>query len=209
MNSTDKPIDPPTWPKVNIEEKFQNSFKEILSDEREKEEKKQNLVLFGVPEENAPEDNKETKKKDNGKVADIVCFVNKDCEPDDLRCCTVTRLGKKRENAEKPRPIKVSFDSFELKRKTLKNAKLLRDYKIKNIGISPDKTKKELEEDRRLRTELRRQKESDQNTEYMIFEKKVMKRNEITKIREERDKIYREKKALTTRDPPGSGELQA
>ena len=203
--------DPPTWPKPNTEENIQTSFREILEEERDKEEKKKNLIFFGVTEEKAPEDNRETKKKDHDKVADIVCFVNKDCEPEDLLQCTVTRIGKKMVNAEKPRPIKVVFDSFEQKRKTLKNARQLKEYNIKNIGISPDKTKKELEEDRCLKTELRRIREADQNTEYMIFEKKVMKRDEVSKIREDRSKKYREKMANSSKDPPegGSGAKQA
>ena len=188
-----------------MEENFQNSFKEILKDDRDTEEKQKNLVFFGVPEVNAQSDNKDTKKKDHEKVTDIVCFVNKDCEPEDLKNCTVFRIGKRKEDSDRPRPIKVTFDSFEQKRKTLKNARNLKDYKIKNIGISPDKTQKDIEEDRRLRTELRRKKESDQENEYMIFEKKVMKRVEVTKIREDRDKLYKEKMAQTARDPPASG----
>ena len=203
MNPKQQQIDPPPWPKLKMEENIQNSFKEILTEDREKEEKKQNLVMFGVPEEKAPGDTKESKKKDHEKVTDIVCFVNKDCEPDELKHCTVTRLGKKKEDATRPRPIKVTFDSFELKRKTLKNARQLKEYKIKSIGISPDKTKKELEEDRTLRTELRRAKDTDQNTQYMIFEKKVMKRDEVTKIREERDKHFRDRVTHSSGDPPG------
>lgn len=199
----------PVWPKV--EQNIQSSFEEVFINQKEIEEKKYNIVLFGVPESGEPKDGKNNKKEDHDKAVDVVCHLDDQVSPDDLEPsdCKVTRLGRKRpEQDEKPRPIKVELPDVETRKRVLKNARLLKSYKIKKIGVSHDKTKKELEADRVLRADLRKTREENADVEYIIYDKKVMKKVEADKLREQKEKQYRErqegKEKFTQRDNPNS-----
>ena len=99
----------------------------------------------------------------------------------------ITRIGwRKSETEGKPRPVKVKFSRSGMRGSMLRNARNLKDYKIPKLGISHDKTEKELEEDRKLRTELKVKREADTTTEYVIYQKKIMKKQEADKIKAER-----------------------
>ena len=175
------------WP--TVETKIQDSMAEIIQDQRDKEEKQNNLILFGLPESAQMEDGRDNKVEDHKKVADAFLHVDKDLQPSmvDQNQIEVTRIGrKKNENDGKPRPVKVKFSRSGTRVSLLRNARNLKDYKIPKLGISPDKTQKELEEDRKLRTELKIKREADTKTDYVIYQKKVMMKSEADKIKEER-----------------------
>ena len=139
----------------------------------------------------------------------MVCHLDDQVIPGDLGTsyCKVTRIGRKKpEQDEKPRPIKVELPDVDTKKRVLKNARLLKSYKIKKIGVSHDKTKKELEADRILRADLRKRREEDKDVEYIIYDKKVMKKVEADKLREQKEKLYKERqeKGFTQRGGPSS-----
>ena len=195
----------PAWTKV--ERNIQSNFEEVLTNQMEKEEKKCNLILFGVEEANASDD--------HFTAVDVVLHLDDEIKEEDLRpsFCKVTRLGKRKDGPdEKPRPIKIELPDQDIKKRALKNARLLKDYKIKKIGISHDKTKKEIEADRVLRAELRKKREQDTEGEYTIYDKKVMKKEEADKIKEQKEKLFKERQDRYTQrgDPKGDmGQAQA
>ena len=203
----------PAWPKV--EKNIQHSVEEVLCNQAEKEEKKCNLILFGVTESAQTTEGKDNTREDHNKAVDIVCHLDDLIDSDDLRptFCKVSRLGRKKPGQdEKPRPIKVELPDIDIKNRALKNARLLKDYKMKKIGVSHDKTKKELDADRVLRADLRKKREENTGVEFIIYDKKVMKKEEADKLREHKEKLYKERQnKLTERgDPVGEkGPVQA
>ena len=63
-----------------------------------------------------------------------------------------------------------------------------------------------------LRADLRKQREENKDVEYIIYDKKIMKKVEADKLREQKEKIYRERQNnLTERGDPVSekGPVQA
>ena len=187
---------PVIWPKV--ETKLQSSFTEVLKEQKEIEEKKCNIIAFNVPESKKTKEGKDDFIEDHKSVAAFLRHIHEDFneEATDPRHCKVKRLGRRREGEDdKPRPIKIEFDSQEMKEKALRNARLLKDYIIPRIGLSHDKTKKEIEQDRVLKGQLTKKRESDPTTEYQIYNKEIMTKEEANAIKEEKQRIYRERQA--------------
>lgn len=79
-------------------------------------------------------------------------------EESDYKIVKVIRLGKKREEGAKPRPMLIKLEEEEQKWNIIKNARNLKDEMDlikKNIGISRDMTVKEREQDFNLRQQLK------------------------------------------------------
>ena len=196
----EKVVAPPVlWPKV--ETQLQSSFTEVLNEQKEIEDKKCNIILFNVPEPKKTAIGKDDFIEDHKVVADILLHLHEDLneEATDPRRCKVKRLGKRREGEdERPRPIKIEFSTLEAKEKALKNARRLKDYNIPRIGLSHDKTKKEMNEDRVLKGQLLKKREADPTTEYTIYNKEIMTKDQAKSIREEKQRIYNERQARAT-----------
>ena len=63
-----------------------------------------------------------------------------------------------------------------------------------------------------MRAELRKKREEDAEGEYTIYDKKVMKKEEATKIKEHKERLYKERQNRYTQrgDPQGgNGQAQA
>ena len=189
-----EPLAPVVWPKV--EHNIQSTVVEVLDDQREKEEKKLNVIIYNLPESEDTLEGKDNIKVEQEKVIDILTYLHPDIKPSDKdpNECDVTRLGRKRRGpGEKPRPVKVTLNKMETKEKVLRNARQLKDYKIPRIGLSHDKTKKEMEADRKLKSELMKKREENPSVEFQIFNKEIMTREEANMIKQERDRIYKER----------------
>ena len=140
---------------------------EVIRDQEDKKEKQNNIILFGLPESAQMENGKDNQVEDHKKVAEALLHIDKDMQPSmvDQTQMEVSRIGwKKNENESKPRPVKVKFSRSGMRESLLKKARNLKDYKIPKLGISHDKTSKELEEDRNLRTEQKFKREADTKT---------------------------------------------
>ena len=103
----------------NIEKNISVSVTEVLSDQREIDEKKKNLMVFNLSESLDP-------KSDLIKVKEVLTHVNPEADIEQLNCDNVTRLGSKKstdgENS-KPRPVKIVFKDSDTKWQFIKNAK--------------------------------------------------------------------------------------
>ena len=140
-----------------INEEFEE--KQKLDDEtRLREKKKNNLIVFNMPEKEDVSDNEELMMNDFSKLKQIY-QGRVDLKERDL--LNVTRLGNK--NPEKIRPILLVFKDEEIRTKILRNN---RDLKLKEDNISSsiyvhiDRTQKQRETEKELRAELKRRKDS-------------------------------------------------
>ena len=155
----------------NMENRMENKVTDMLKtseremilkvnnemDERfERFKRKNNLVLYGVPESRKGNDNdrmKEDIERTNLLLEKLEVTVEK---------FKSARLGNKI-NADKIRPIKIELEKEEDKYKILKGAgkiKNIEDEDLKKIIISPDMTIKQRELDRILREELKNRRQA-------------------------------------------------
>ena len=161
-----------------LEEKIKTQVEEVINDQKEKEEKKNNLILFNIPEGNG-EDAQADNKKDTEQVKDVLNFVCPDVNLKEIDC--TMRLGQKRDDIKRPRPVKVTLVNTEAKGKILKNAKKLKNHEsFSKVGIASDKTKKEMQEYRALKEKLDERKKA--NEDVVIFRGQVVLRDDIKKI---------------------------
>ena len=149
-----------------IDQKLKQHSEEKLEEKR-KEGREQNLIIYGIPEqnENYLEQLKEDFRVIQELYSDRVNIIHEDI-------ANLTRLGTKR--GEKTRPIRITFVSAEKRIKFLRNNKNLllydetfppceavfcnTDENHLHIYVSPDKTKQERELENKLRNELKERK---------------------------------------------------
>ena len=168
----------------SLENKVQVQVNQVYEDQREKEEKKNNIILFNVPETENREPI-EGVRDDADLVREILTHVSPDISFNTLDAASITRLGALREENARPRPIKVKLTYIDHKFKLLKACRNLTDYKrFSKIGLSKDKTKFEMIEDKRLKDEVEKRKRDDPNADPVIFRGKVMERKIRDDVRE-------------------------
>ena len=176
----------------SVEETMQISIQEALDDSKEKEEKKNNAIIFGL-EESKKEDGMtedDTKKDDLSKVNKLLRAAQGDEATPINDINQVTRLGKRKEDeSARPRPVKVSFDTSEEKWQLVRNSKKIKSTPcFKDVNVHHDRTKKELNEDRALKAECTKRR-NQTGLDYVIFAQKVMLRKDIDKFKEERARM--------------------
>lgn len=129
--------------RVELGEEFKTNLKPVREEidiikktinQYEKSEKRNNVIVYGVPEED--EENYENLESKMLKllVEELKIEINEN------NISYITRLGRK--DCDKTRPILVKFCSYRHKRLALIGNKALKD---KAIYISPDYTNKELD----------------------------------------------------------------
>lgn len=141
----------------------EKSIQKALVDQREEdlliEKKKDNLVIFGMPESDT-EDKKEEMLEDYRKIEKI--YEGKvELLQEDIK--HMTRIGAKSTN--KIRPIQITLNPNKRKELLTRNKelKLLENSTSTNIYVSTDRTKKQREADKVLREELKRRKRTNPN----------------------------------------------
>ena len=146
---------------INIGNKIQKEVKIYMDNQREKENKANNIIVLRMEEqagtteeEQVDNDRKEIKKlfqKTNPELtAEIENVLDKKKS---------FRLGKKRTETTKPRPIKIELPDEEMKRQIFRGCRNLRESPFKHVSIQNDLTKEEQEQNFKLRQELRERKE--------------------------------------------------
>ena len=127
------------------------TVKSLLSEEKEKERRKLNLIFHKILESTS-EDPLERKAHD----IEQINFVLEHYVKVDTQVISAVRLGKK--DSEKTRLLKVDVPSEKIKKLVLRNSIKLRDESnpdhIKKIFITPYLTPKEQEENKLLREKL-------------------------------------------------------
>ena len=115
--------------KKGIDEQIKIHVEEVLVDQKEKEEKKNNIIVYNLPEGTEEDDSKNT-DQDLIKAKEVLEFVNPDVSLQTLDSSRIKRIGSKRKgNDTKPRPIKVVMDSQDSKMDILRNSRKLRNLR--------------------------------------------------------------------------------
>ena len=144
---------------TGLEKAKEDVKEEVRLDFIEKEERSNNMVIYGL-KESEKTDSKERVKEDEEKVLQIMESMEMEVVKADVE--VKFRAGKKREDG-KPRPLIVRFKEEEKKERALNDArKLARKDEWKRVFLAPDLTPKQREEDRRKEEE--RKKEAEEKT---------------------------------------------
>ena len=145
-----------------LKEKLEDKFKQ---DEESKlrEKKKNNLIFFNIPE--LLSDNIEEKMK-----ADFYKIKNAYTERvvlNESDVTVVTRIGKKNPEADKPRPVILTFKNEEKRLEILRKNKDLEliddNFETIKIYVTTDKTIKQRETEKALREEIKTRKSNGEN----------------------------------------------
>ena len=165
----------------STDEAIQIHVSEVLHEQKEKEEKKNNIILFNLPE--IGEDTENPEDLDLKNTLEVLSHVDPDIKTDALNSIRVTRLYKRKTGQDPaPRPIKITLDNPESRSKILSKAKKLKTYKkFGKLGLSADKTKKEREEYRQLKQQCEKLR-GDSGKDYIIFRGKCVIRSTIPEI---------------------------
>ena len=178
---------------------------EAIDIQREREERKFNLILYNVPESDSKTGEAQAELEDLQNAKNVFNYVSPSFDHSGLK--SVVRCGRKREaNAQypnpRPRPIKVTLKDPSHVLIIRKNARKLKDNDgLKHVGISEDKTFKEREEDRKLRATLIKRRNDGEDV--VIYNKNVILRSEIAKLRE--NSVGATDNSEATGPAPGAG----
>ena len=155
---------------------MQTHVSKTLNDQHEKEEKKNNVIVYNVPEATQSDD--KTEMRDDLKIVkEIISVVHPNVDNVTLCDKNVMRLGRR--VTGKTRPIKIQFKDDFSKGKVFRNSVKLRSHeKYKNINISNDKTKKELMADKILKDKLEAEKLARPGEDLIIYRGTIMPRKD-------------------------------
>ena len=139
---------------IDNQNMVRNNVRGYIAEEKEREDRKNNLIFFNIPESWRGDDN--SKQLVNNVCADICPELK-----DDLEVAEYTRLGKNKpaKITDKPRPVKVTLKSEAPKKVILSRAKALKTHHhsgFQKVVIVPDKTLAERERDKALYLELKK-----------------------------------------------------
>ena len=173
-----------------VQESIHSNLKELLDDQSDKDDKKNNLIIFNLPESEEKVDGKSAESEDLDKVKEILNFIDRDIiTPEaDLSVKSISRIGNtKSTDISRPRPVKIEFPNQRPKNKAMRNARNLRDFNVypKKIGISKDKSEVEMKKDRALRWKLMQKRKDGQD--WTIYDDDVVLRKDIPKLRQEKE----------------------
>jgi hypothetical protein len=121
-------------------------FEEVTSEAVERMIRSKNVIIYGVPESSGTTEQRQT--KDATEIRKIISAITPEAIPQ-----KIIRIGKP--NSPNTRPLKVSLSNDLIAKEVLRNKnKLINSDLSRSISISDDKTPKQLEYLKNLRTEL-------------------------------------------------------
>ena len=176
---------------LEIENTIKTQVNQTLDELKDRDERKNNIMIFNI-KESAKTEITEELKEDLHSVIQIIKHTNpelNDSLTNQLSENNIQRLGKKKPTttddiSTKPRPIKLTLPNEASKFKILKKSYKLKSYQENNkVGLKLDLTKQQQIEERELRQELIRRRE--QKEDVMIFRGKVIKRSEHETLKKE------------------------
>ena len=179
---------------VNIEDQIKVHVTQSFDELKERQERKNNLILFNIKESTNADIN-EAIKEDVRAIQKVFQHTNPEMS-DSLSALDeekIIRLGKKKEDSAssaRPRPVKVILPEEHFKFKILKNTHKLKNFtENPRVGVKLDLTRQQQIEEKELREELERRKKLGEDV--MIFRGKVILRGDHAKIRKEAASAFR------------------
>ena len=162
------------------DEQMKVHVEEVLNDQLERDQKKNNIIMYNLPE-GTDQDEEKNKTDDLDKAKEVLKFVNSEVKTENYDKSKIMRIGPKRSN--KVRPVKIIMENQDCKNNILRNARNLKESeKFSKIGLSFDKTRKQQEEYRKLKEKLEEHKKKDDGKDYVIFRNQIVVRSEIANI---------------------------
>ena len=159
-----------------IEKQIEAHMNQLFDEQKERDEKKNNVIIYNVEEEEESDAEKEM-EGDIKKVRKILSVVLPDPNVVTLTASNVSRCGYRKEN--KTRPVKVKLNDNSLKGRIFVNSwKLKEKEEFRRIGISNDKTKAEQMKDRELRARLEEKKQQTGEDDWIIYRSNIIKRGD-------------------------------
>jgi hypothetical protein len=121
----------------------------FLCDElREREVRKNNLIIHGVLEANEATHNRDRLERDKAICGEMFQIMNVRLRPEDLRFCR--RIGQR---GQDPRPIIIGLRGEEERKQILDKSGYLRGTQFDAVTIGPDQTKMQRKGEERLQQE--------------------------------------------------------
>lgn len=146
--------------KEEIVNEVMRKFEEVRKEEADKERRKNNIVIYNVPESENDSAINDTQQCDR--------LIRNKLKLEDYEVVDVVRLGRREEN--KIRPMLVKLGNHHQKWKIMGSARMLKDdpnITYKKMRIVPDMTKKEREENWNLRNELKQKRDAGEQGWYI------------------------------------------
>ena len=142
---------------INIEKKIHTEVKIYLDNQKEKEDKVNNIMVLRLKE---PAGNEEQEQIENyrNEIKKLFQKTNPELTAEIetvLNAKKSFRLGKKRDDAIRPRPIKIELPDEDMKRQIFKGCRNLKESDYRQVSIQNDLTKAEQEQNYKLRQELK------------------------------------------------------
>lgn len=166
------------WETQNLQSMLKSNLREIMleqeREEKEKAEKKGNLVIFHVKE---PVSGDNTARAESDKKEIIELISTLDIQAEQV-IESVKRLGK---SGDKTRPILIKFSDLSKRSEILKKAKELRNldpnHKFKNVYIKQDLTRAEMSKEKQLYEELKKARLANPNKTCFVRNGKIVVKN--------------------------------
>ena len=163
---------------MNLEKKIKTQLEMFMENKNEKDTRQNNLIIHRLPEsESNPKDQEKKDKEDIIKIIEITTPELKDeiekLAKEDKK---ILRLGDKKTDPTKPRPIKIILPRSEMKKDIFKGCKNLKDSPYCKISIQTDLTKDEQMRNYKLRAELKER--IGKGEDVCIYRGKIIKKSE-------------------------------
>ena len=151
---------------LGMVQKAVEETRDQIAEEADKLNRRNNIIVYNVPESNATTINDRIKEDKEFCKALMIEVLRVGCEEGEIK--KVHRLGK-RLDASKVRPLLVEFSDGHVKNIVMENASRLGHAKGKfeGITISHDMTVKEREQCRKLVAEAKEKQQADESGEYI------------------------------------------
>ena len=150
-------------------------YTEVMEEQREKEEKKNNIIMYNMPEP-VTNDVNQAIKEDITLVKEVLAEVHPNIGEVEIDEKNTKRLGKEKKSGH-TRPIKIQFRDDASKGQVFRNSAKLRSHdRFAKVNISSDKTRKELQEDRKLKEDLMVQRALRPDEDLIIHRGQIIKR---------------------------------
>ena len=129
-----------------------HNFEEIVNEVAERQNRKQNLIMFGVDEQPNELNVNQATEQDRSSVNNVLNQIIPDYNIDNLK---IHRIGRRSDT--RARPIKITLNDEREVLQFIRNAKKLKNLnQFKNISISFDRTPRQMEFYKQVKSELNR-----------------------------------------------------
>jgi polyribonucleotide nucleotidyltransferase len=117
-------------------------FQMQVTEAMERDKRRKNIMIMGVPEQ------------DEEKTKEFVKVLLDDLLKEEVEHTVVGRVG--RVDGAKVRPVRIIIEKADMKRNILKHASMLKaEPKYEKVYVSPDLTRMQQEEDKKLRDKVK------------------------------------------------------